>query len=506
MASPQQDTASAPAESASVLDAIFERVDAQAPSGPVHVGEFSDARANADRSRGELVAAGLKVLVDAVQERGQRVDKVDKALLDSLISQVDRKISSQLDAVLHNPDFQKLESSWRGLKFLVDRTDFRKNVRIELVNASKEALAESFEDAPELTQSALYKSVYTNAYDQPGADPYSAIVGAFDVDNTAQDMALVRQISQVAASAHAPFVGSAGPQFFGKESAEEWRKIPDLAAYMETTDFTKWNSFRESDDARYVGLTFPRFVLRLPYGADSSPAKGFNYEEGVKGEDHEKYLWGNAAFAFAANLSRAFTRDGWSIQIRGPQSGGKVEDLPVHLYDVGKGKQAKIPTEVPISETLEFEASNLGFIPLSVYQGRDYAAFFSANSAQRPKEYDQPEATANARINSRLPYVFLASRIAHYLKVIQRENIGATKDAQAVENELNAWLSGLVTKMPNPAPDQIAKYPLRAGQVKVYDVEDNPGFYRVEMTIMPHFQVEGMDISLSLVGKMPKAS
>ena len=507
MATPQQDTAAAEApESGSVLDAIFERVDATPPKGKVQIGQFSDARANADKERGELVAAGLQVLVDAVKERGQEVEKVDKALLDSLISQVDRKISAQLDAVLHHPDFQKLEASWRGLKFLVDRTDFRKNVRIELVNASKDALAESFEDAPELTQSALYKQVYTNAYDQPGADPYSAVVGAFEVENTAQDVALIRQISQVAASAHAPYIGAVGPQFFGKESAEDWRKIPDLAAYMETTDFTKWNGFRESEDARYVGLTFPRFVLRLPYGSDTVPAKGFNYEEGVKGEDHEKYLWGNAAFAFASNLSQAFARDGWSIQIRGPQSGGKVEDLPVHLYDVGKGKQAKIPTEVPISETLEFETSNLGFIPLSVYQGRDYAAFFSANSAQRAREYDQPEATANARINARLPYVFLASRIAHYLKVLQRENIGATKDAQAVETELNAWLSGLVTKMPNPAPDQIAKYPLRAGQVRVYDVEDNPGFYRVEMTIMPHFQVEGMDISLSLVGKMPKAS
>ena len=506
MATPQQEAATAPAESGSVLDAIFERVDAEAPTGPVHVGGFSDARANAERSRGELVAAGLRVLVDAVKDRGQAVDKVDKELLDSLISQVDRKISSQLDAVLHNPEFQKLEASWRGLKFLVDRTDFRKNIKVELVNASKEALAQSFEDAPELTQSALYKTVYTDAYDQPGADPYSAIVGAFDVDNSPQDIALVRRISQVAASAHAPFIGSAGPQFFGKESAEEWRKIPDLAAYMETLDFTKWNSFRESDDARYVGLTFPRFVLRLPYGADSTPTKGFSYEEGVKGEDHEKYLWGNAAFAFASNLSRAFARDGWSIQIRGPQSGGKVEDLPVHLYDVGKGKQAKIPTEVPISETLEFEASNLGFIPLSVYKGRDYAAFFSANSAQKPKEYDQPEATANSRINSRLPYVFLASRIAHYLKVLQRETIGAIKDASKVEEELNDWLGRLIIRQRDVGPDQVAKYPLREGRVHVYDVEDNPGFYRVEMTIMPHFQVEGMDISLSLVGKMPKAS
>jgi type VI secretion system protein ImpC len=273
---------------------------------------------------------------------------------------------------------------------------------------------------------------------------------------------------------------------------------------METAEYAKWNSFRDSEDARYVGLTYPRFMLRLPYGPDTVPAKDFNYVEGVKGADHNKYLWGNAAFAFAANMTSAFMQDGWSVQIRGPQSGGKVDGLPVHLYDVGKGKQMKIPTEVPISETLEFTAANLGFIPLSIYQGRDYACFFSANSAQRPVVYDDAAATANSRVNARLPYVMLASRIAHYLKVLQRENIGTTKDAGRIEEELNKWLNGYVTKMPNPSESQITKYPLRDGRVSVQDIEENPGFYRVEMMIQPHFQVEGMDISLSLVGKMPK--
>jgi type VI secretion system protein ImpC len=233
--------------------------------------------------------------------------------------------------------------------------------------------------------------------------------------------------------------------------------------------------------------------------------KSFAYREQVTGENHDKYLWGNAAFAFASNMVQSYMRDGWCVQIRGPQSGGKVENLPVHLYDVGKGKEMKIPTEVPIDETLEFTAANLGFIPLSIYQGRDFACFFSANSTQRPTLYDEAEATANSRVNARLPYIFLASRIAHYLKVLQRENIGAAKDAGTIERELNKWISGYVTKMPNPSGDVIAKYPLRAGQVRVYDLPDNPGFYRVEMMIMPHFQIEGMDINLSLVSKMPKA-
>lgn len=489
----------------SILDAIFEQVAVAAPESPVEIGEFDDAQANADKPRGAMVAAALRVFVDAVQELEGPVEKVDRNLIDALMAQLDRKLSEQLDAILHHERFQAMESAWRGLKFLVDRTDFRKNVRIELLNCSKEDLLESFEDAPELTQSALYKHIYTNAYDQPGADPYSAIVTNYSFENTAPDIALMMEASKVAAAALCPFVASVGPEFFGQKSMEEWRRIPDLSAHMDTVDYIKWNAFRESPDARYLALTFPRFMLRLPYGEDTVPVKAFNYNEEVTGTDHEKYLWGNASFAFASNMVQAYVRDGWSVQIRGPQSGGRVADLPVHLYDVGKGKQMKIPTEVPISETLEFECANLGFIPLSIYEGRDYACFFSANTAQAPTLYDDPEATANSRINARLPYVMLGSRIAHYLKVLQRENIGATKDAKKIEEELNKWLSGLVTKMPNPSEEMIARYPLRSGQVSVYDLEDNPGFYRVEMAIMPHFQIEGMDINLSMVSKMPKA-
>lgn len=486
------------------LERLFRRVDVETPARPVEVEAFDDAFANAEKPKGELVAAALSVFVDAVSARDEPVDRVDKEFLDSLVGQLDARIGAQLDAILHHEDFQRLEASWRGLEFLVDRTDFRRNVRVEMLNASKDDLRESFEDAPELVQSALYKRIYDGAYDQPGADPYSVVVGNYEIDNTPQDMMLLKQVAKVASSAHCPFVASVGPDFFGKDSMEAWRKIPDLEAYMETADYVKWNAFRASEDARYVGLTLPRFLLRLPYGPDTVPVSGFEYAEDVRGEDHERYLWGNPAFAFATNVVRAFVQDGWCVQIRGPQSGGKVEDLPVHHYDAGRGRETKIPTEVAVSETLEFAASNLGFMPLSIYQGRDYAAFFSAHSAQKPTRYSEPEATANSRINARLPYVLLASRIAHYLKVLQRENIGATKDAQQVEQELNAWLSNLVTKMPEPSEELVAKYPLREGQVRVHDIEDNPGFYRVEMMIMPHFQVEGMDISLSMIGKMPK--
>jgi type VI secretion system protein ImpC len=489
----------------SILVSILEQVEVAVPQAGVDIQDFKDPTSIAEKPKGAMVAAALRVFIDAVAQLEKPVERIDKHLLDGMIASLDSKMSDQLNEILHHENFQQLESSWRGLKFVIDRTDFRKNVRIEMIDISKTALRASFEDAPELIQSGLYKHVYNGAYDQPGADPYGAMVSNFEFDNSAPDITLMQEIAKVSSAAHCPFLGAIGPKFFGKKSMEDWKRIPDLNAWMETADYIKWRSFRESEDSRYIGLTFPRFLLRLPYGPDTAPVKSFNYQENVKGPDHEKYLWGNSAFAFATNLIRAYTNDGWCVQIRGPQAGGAVDNLPVHVYDVGKGKQAKIPTEVPVDETLEFACANLGFIPFSHYQGRDYACFFSANSTQKPAIYEQPEATANSRINARLPYIFLASRIAHYLKVIQRENIGTTKDRLKIEQDLNEWIRTLVTEMKNPSEEQIAKHPLRAAQVRVYDIEENPGFFRVEMMIMPHFQIEGMDISLSLVGKLPKA-
>ena len=485
-----------------LLDRIFERVDVAPPTRSLDIREFDDAFANAEKPTGELVAAALRVFLDALETEDAAIERIDKGLLDRFVARIDARISEQLDAILHHPAFQRLEATWRGLKFLTDRTDFRSNVRIELLNASKEDLLLSFEDAPDLVQSPFYEHIYHRAYDQPGADPYSLVVSNYEFENTAPDTALLRQVSHVAASAHCPFIGSVGPAFFGKTSMESWRKIPDLEAYMDTAEFVRWNAFRDTEDARYVGLTFPRFLARLPYG-EATPVRAFNYQESARTDD--AYLWANSSFAFASNVVRAFVQDGWAVQIRGPQSGGRIDNLPVHLYDAGRGKEAKIPTEISISETREFAAANLGFMPLSVYQGRDYACFFSAHSTQRPRIYDQPEATANSRVNARLPYVLLASRIAHYLKVLQRENIGATKDASVIERELNAWVGDLVTKMPKPSDDLIAKYPLRDAAVRVRDVDAHPGLYRIEMTIMPHFQIEGMDISLSMVSQMARA-
>lgn len=368
-----------------------------------------------------------------------------------------------------------------------------------------DALIRDFEDSPEVIQSGLYSHTYINEYDTPGGQPFASIISAYEFNRSPQDIELLRNISKVSAAAHMPFIGSVGAEFFGKESMEEVASIKDIGNYFDRAEYIKWNSFRNTDDARYIGLTLPRFLARLPYGSDTVPVRSFNYTEEVKGPDHNRYLWSNATFAFAANMVRSFIKNGWCVQIRGPQAGGMIENLPIHLYDLGSGAQMKIPTEVLIPETREFEFANLGFVPLSFYKNHDFACFFSANSTQKPALYDTKEATANSRINSRLPYIFLLSRLAHYLKLIQRENIGMTKDRRVLEVEMNNWIQNLVTEMTDPSDELQASHPLRQAKVMVEDIEDNPGFFKIKLFVIPHFQIEGMDINLSLVSQMPKA-
>lgn len=492
-------------ETGSVYQSLFDKINLNTIKKVSDIDKYEDNEVLFETSQDERVTMAVNILLQLIQDSSQKIEKLDKHLLDYHISQIDQKISRQLDVVMHNETFQEIESTWRGLKFLVDRTDFRQNVKIELLDVSKEDLRQDFEDAPEISQTGFYRHTYIQEYDTPGGEPIGVTISNYEFDRSSRDIALLRNISKVAASAHMPFVGSAGPKFFGKETMEEVAAIKDIGNYFDRAEYTKWNSFRETDDSRYVGLTLPRVLARLPYGPETVPVRSFNYIEDVKGLDHDRYLWANASYAFAANMAQSFVRNGWCVQIRGPQAGGLVEDLPIHLYDLGTGNQVKIPTEVLIPETREFEFANLGFIPLSFYKNRDYACFFSANSTQKPALYDTKEASANSRINSRLPYIFLLSRIAHYLKVIQRENIGATKDRRVLELELNKWIGGLVTEMTDPSDEVQASHPLREAKVIVEDIEDNPGFFRVKTFLVPHFQIEGMDINLSMVSQMPKA-
>ncbi|PXY94696.1 type VI secretion system contractile sheath large subunit [Frischella perrara] len=489
----------------SVYQSLFNKINLNPVAKAQDMDKYEDNDTLSESSPDERVTMAVNILLKLIQDSSQKIEKLDKHLLDYHISQIDQKLSRQLDAIMHHPEFQEIESTWRGLKFLVDRTDFRRNVKIELLDVSKDDLRQDFEDAPEINQTGFYRHTYIQEYDTPGGEPLGVTISNYEFDRGAQDIALLRNVSKVAAAAHMPFLASVGPKFFGKENMEEVAAIKDIANYFDRAEYTKWNSFRETDDSRYIGLTLPRVLARLPYGPETVPVRSFNYIEDVKGPDHDRYLWANASFAFAANMVQSFISNGWCVQIRGPQAGGLVEDLPIHLYDLGTGNQMKIPTEVLIPETREFEFANLGFIPLSFYKNRDYACFFSANSTQKPAQYETKEATANSRINSRLPYIFLLSRIAHYLKVIQRENIGATKDRRVLELELNKWINNLVTEMTDPSDEVQASHPLRQAQVIVEDIEDNPGFFRVKTFLVPHFQIEGMDINLSMVSQMPKA-
>jgi type VI secretion system protein ImpC len=455
----------------------------------------------------DLTKKGLEALIAQLIEPGKEMPKISKVVVDEMIAEIDKKLSLQLDAILHHPEVQKLESAWRSMKYLVDNTDFRENIKLEILNVSKDDLLEDFEDAPEIVKSGLYKTAYTAEYGQFGGQPYAAIVGNYDFGPGPQDIKLLQNLASVGAMSHAPFLAAAGKEMFGVDDFSEVPNLKDLKSIFEGPQYTKWQSFRESEDARYVGLTVPRFLLRLPYGQDTQPVKSFNYEENVSA-DHNDYLWGNAAFPFAARLTDSFAKFRWCANIIGPQGGGAVEDLPLHQYEAMGAIQTKIPTEVLISERREYELAEEGFIGLTMRKGSDNAAFFSANSVQKPKFFgiskEGKEAELNYKLGLQLPYMFVVNRLAHYLKVIQRENIGTWKERSDLERELNTWITQYVVNMDNPAPEVRSRRPLRAAEVTVEDVEGEPGWYRVGLKVRPHFKYMGAFFTLSLVGKLDK--
>lgn len=455
----------------------------------------------------DIAKKGVQALMEQLIEPGRKVDKVSNALIDEFVAAIDQKLSAQLDAILHHPDVQKLESAWRSLKFMVDRTDFRENIKVEILNASKDELLEDFEDAPEVPKSGLYKVVYTAEYGQFGGKPYGNIIANYDLGPGPQDVKLMQYVAAVSAMSHAPFVAAAGPQFFGVDSFNELPNLKDLHSIFEGPQYTKWQSFRESEDARYVALAMPRFLLRLPYGQNTQPVKSFNYEENVSAS-HEHYLWGNAAFAFATRLTDSFAKYRWCTNIIGPLGGGTVEDLPLHQFESMGAIQTKIPTEVLISERREFELAEEGFMALTMRKGSDNACFFSANSVQKPKYFgnsaEGKDAELNYKLGTQLPYMFVANRLAHYLKVIQRENIGSWKERTDLERELNQWIRQYVADQDNPPASVRSRRPLRQAQITVESVEGEPGWYRVGMKVRPHFKYMGAFFTLSLVGKLDK--
>jgi type VI secretion system protein ImpC len=455
---------------------------------------------------GYLVARkGVQAFVSEIIQRDDPVLSVNKQMVDQMIAEIDRALGLQMDAILHQPAFQTLESAWRGLKLLVDRTDFRENIKLDMLHATKEELLDDFENAGDVTRSGLYKHVYSAGFGQFGGEPVASIIGNYAFGPSSPDIKLLSYVAAVGAMAHAPFVAAASADFFNLEGFQELPNLKEVKDIFEGPRHAKWRSLRESEDARYLALTLPRFLLRQPYHTQENPASSFVYEELIDGQ-HGNYLWGNTAYLMATRITDSFARYRWCPNIIGPQSGGTVDDLPVHRYESLGQLQAKIPTEVLISDRKEYELSEEGFIPLTMRKDSDNAAFFSANSLQRPKPFaktlEGQLAQTNYKLGTQLPYLFIVNRLAHYLKVLQREQVGSWKERQDLESELNRWIKQYVADQENPSADVRSRRPLRAARIEVQDISGNPGWYQVALAVRPHFKYMGASFEISLVGRL----
>jgi type VI secretion system protein ImpC len=448
----------------------------------------------------------LQTFVKQLMSGQATVSKDVEKQINYWIAEIDKLLSAQLNEIMHHEDFQRLEASWRGLFYLVDKTETSTQLKIRVLNASKNEVRKNLENAIEFDQSALFKQIYEEEYGTFGGSPYGVLIGDYEISNHPDDMLFIEKMAQVAAAAHAPFITAASPELFGLERFTDIDSKRDLAKIFDSVEYAKWKSFRESEDSRYVGMCLPHILMRLPYGAKTKPVEGFNFEEDVDGRDHSKYLWGNAAYALGARITDSFAQHGWLASIRGVQGGGLVEGLPTHTFKTDEGDVAlKCPTEVAITDRREKEFSDLGFIPLVHCKGRDFAAFFATQSCQKAKLYNTDDANANARLSTQLQYMLCVSRFAHYLKAIARDKIGSFMSRQQCERWLNEWIE--TYKHPNPetaSQDSLAKMPLADARVDVREVPGRPGHYEAVAYLRPHFQLDSLNVSMRLVASLPQ--
>jgi len=429
-------------------------------------------------------------------------DVVD--LINDKIAEIDDLLSAQVNEILHDAEFQKLESSWRGLSYLVFNTETSTRLKLRLLNITKGELLKDLEKAVEFDQSALFKKVYEEEYGTFGGFPYSCLIGDFDFGRHPQDIALLEKVSNVAAAAHAPFIAAASARMFDLDAFTDLGVPRDLSKIFESLELVKWRSFRASEDSRYVSLCLPRVLLRLPYGPDTVPVEGLSFVEDTDGSDHEKYLWGNPAYILAQRITSAFAQYGWTAAIRGVEGGGKVEGLPAHTFRTDEGDIAlKCPTEVAITDRREKELNDLGFITLVHCKNTDYAAFFGGQTTNKPKVYNLATANANARISSMLPYILSASRFAHYIKAIMRDKVGSFMTRENVQVYLNTWIMGYVLGKDDAGQPLKAQYPLRDARIDVTDIPGKPGSYNAVVFLRPHFQLEELTASIRLVAELP---
>jgi len=486
-ANQQSAAAAVEAQESSLLDQIVEQ------------GRFGQDTSARERGK-DLV----KEFVAQVLEGSMTIAKDAEMMINARIAQIDHLLSIQLNEIMHHSAFQKLEGSWRGLKYLMDNSETGVGLKIRVLNASKKELLRDIEKAPEFDQSALFKKIYEEEYGVFGGAPFGALVGDFEFGKHPEDMALLEGISHIAAQAHAPFISGTAPDLFNLESFTSLDAPRDLAKIFDSTEYAKWKGFRQSEDSRYVALALPRTLGRLPYGADTKPIEEFRYEEHVDGTDHTKYLWTNAAYSLASKMTQSFSLYGMCVAMRGVEGGGLVEGLPTHTFATDDGDLAlKCPTEVPITDRREKELADLGFVPLVHCKGTDYAAFFSVQSCQKAKVYDTDSANANARLSTQLPYIMAVSRFAHYLKAMMRDKIGSFMSREEAERFLNRWITKYVTPDDSASPATKAERPLREARIDVSEVPGKPGVYRAVAFLRPHFQLDELTVSLRLVAELP---
>jgi type VI secretion system protein ImpC len=446
----------------------------------------------------------VKEFINQVLDGQMALSRDAEATIAARIAQIDRLVSVQLNEVLHHPSFQKLEATWRGVKYLMDQSETSASLKIKLFNAPKKDLLKDLQRAPEFDQSQLFKKVYTEEFDTYGGAPMAALVGDYEIGRGPEDMELLAKIAQVASAAHAPFLSAASPDLMNLSDFTQLNGIRDMSKVYDSTEFAKWKSFRESDDSRYVALTLPHILMREPYGKDSRTIDAFAYEEEVDGKDHNKYLWGNAAYALGARLTNSFAKYGWCAAIRGVENGGLVEGLPVHNFKTDEGDTIlKCPTEVSIPGRREKELADQGFIALEHEKGTDKAVFISGQTVNKPTKYDKPEANANAKLSAQLPYIMAMSRFAHYLKAMMHDKIGSTMSRSQAETFLNQWVANYVIEDDNAGPAAKAEKPLRQARIEVMEVPGNAGKLRAVAFLRPHFMLDELTVSLRLVADLP---
>ncbi len=486
-----------------------------APAGapaPVELTEFEsllqkEFKVQTDTAKQTAVKSAVQTLAQqALAATALISDNVIQSI-ESMIAELDKKLSQQISLIIHHEDFKKLEGAWRGLHHLVSNTETDEMLKIRVLNVSKKELSNTLKKfkGTAWDQSPLFRRLYEDEFGTPGGQPYGCLIGDYAFDHSAPDVELLGGLAQIASAAHAPFISSAAPRLFGMESWQELSNPRDLTKIFQTPEYAAWRSLRDAEDSRYVGLTMPRFLARMPYGSKTNPVDEFDFEEDVEGADHSKYVWANAAYAMGTNITRSFKLYGWCSRIRGVESGGVVEGLPVHTFPTDDGGvDMKCPTEIAITDRREAELAKSGMMPLSHWKNTDYAVFVGAQALQKPAQYDDPDATANANLAARLPYMFASCRFAHYLKCMVRDKLGSFKERADMERWLTNWINQFVDGDPaNSSELTKSQKPLAAAEVVVEEVKGNPGYYSAKFYLRPHYQLEGLTVSLRLVSKLP---